>query len=184
VANDAVELAEGGESGGAHPDNKVLVGDVKVGERADIDDGGGVDAVDDRAGRHGELVGLVGGPGDVVLGHIDAGVDKLKDVGEHGLGDETAGEEDGALRLVGVVVGGDDRIAVALEGIKGQNVAMQLRVVAGFDVAAMVLVVVGEAVVEEDGRGEIFGKRKSDVAFARKSATGIILKNKFFCLHK
>lgn len=120
----------------------------------------------------GELVVAVRGPGDVVPGEVDGDAvqQQLEGVVEEAVGDGAAGGVRDQLlvrlpllQLLPNVRLAAGRVHLSWEteyehhreqrpgqrGLYGSNVAEELAVAAGLDVAAVVLVVVGESVVEE-----------------------------------
>jgi hypothetical protein len=142
-------------------------------------------------GRHGDLVILVfgyavevllGAPGNALFGHgIDIplsvtpnGRQVLKGVVKHGIRDEAA-------RVVWPVpVVNLERVAFASLDLRGcLRIALQLFNVQGLYIAAMVLVEVCEAVVEEDRRLYIFRDDEAedahvDIFFHNASAVPLV----------
>lgn len=186
LADARIELAERGQRRGAHPHHEVLVDEagvvgiraelinrpVPVGRRRRAAEGQRQAAVHQR--RVAELDVVVGPPGDggAIERHLDEGVRGLALVPEReGVVEEAVG--DGAARCDRQTVGAE-LVGGALVGRVAQRAgqAAELRVVAGHAVAPVVLVEVGQLVVEVHGAREELGQRKAPGASAagRRSA--------------
>ncbi|KAH1181591.1 hypothetical protein KIL84_005317 [Mauremys mutica] len=175
----AVELAEGRQSSGAHPHNEVLVDEAGIVEVALV--------------QHVGSMGPVGRLGCALEGGLQAAIDEFGvaelDVGVGPPGDASVVQGHGVEGAVGQVVegegvieeavgdgpaGGDgDALGVRAEGaaLRGwvaqpRGVPAELQVVAGDAVAPVVLVVVGELVVEAHGPREALGQLEAQRAGA------------------
>lgn len=180
LVDTAVELAEGGQGGGAHPHDEVLVdeacvvgvasiqqvgGTGPVGGLGRAPEGGGQAAVHQL--RVAELDVGVGPPGDApaVQGHRHEGpVDQAVEgegVVEEAVGNGAAGGHGLAPRV--------PPVGPALLGWVPQppGVPAELQVVAGHTVAPVVLVVVGQLVVQAHRPREGLGQFKVQGAEAR-----------------
>ncbi|KAK7835890.1 hypothetical protein U0070_003981 [Myodes glareolus] len=158
-----VQLAKGGQRRRAHPHHEVLVDEasvvgigtelvnrpVPVGRRRRAAESQRQAAV--HQGRVAELDVVVGPPG--YGGAIERHLDR-EGVVEEAVGDGAAGRDGQA--------GGAELVGGALVGWVAQRAdqAAELRVVAGHAVAPVVLVEVGQLVVEVDGAREELGQRE------------------------
>lgn len=180
LADARVQLAEGGQRRRAHPHHEVLVDEAGVvGVGAEVVDRPG--PVGRRRGalegqrqaavhewRVPELDVVVGPPGDAgaVERHLDVGpaglalVPQREGVVEEAVGDGAAGRDGqpGGAELVGGAL--VDRV------VQRARQPAQLRVVAGHAVAPVVLVEVGELVVEVHRALEELGQREAPGARA------------------
>lgn len=161
------QLAEVGKTGSTHPDLKLLPS-VQRRQREAFVVGGILLAP---IGRRTDLIDRIGSlsvqvlvtvPCNVFVGHL------VGRVGIVGAGDvESDGAEEGIVEerisyqaawiigLAGVGIG-TKRVAVAFgDGVVDHKVARQLALVVGFDISAMILVEVGEAIVEQNWGTEV-----------------------------
>lgn len=189
VADARVQLAERGQRGGAHPHHEVLVDEAgvvrvgaqlvdrprPVGRRRGAVEGQRQAAVHQR--RVAEFDVAVGPPGDAgaVERHLDvrpaglALVPQREGVVEEAVGDGAAGRDGQA--------GGAALVGGALVGRVAQRARQpaQLRVVAGHAVAPVVLVEVGQLVVEVHGAREELWQREVPGARAAKRRRAVLV---------
>jgi hypothetical protein len=171
-----VELGELGKTGGAHPHLEGLPL-LEVGQILRRVTGELLSPVGRGDNLRGIQAGLpvqvaVRGPGDVrvVLHLVDLGRVAVVDAGgrsegivKHGVGNQTA-RVDGQVRLIVPVHGVALRAA---DGAVADGIALELAGEEGLHVAAVVLVEVGEVVVEEDWRAHVFGNDEFELADVR-----------------